>query len=98
MPMFSIWPPSERLSQARSSDIPNPVISRIRQRNPGDLNDDVRSGCKIQKPRRRLRNVNSAVSVGMEPSPIWEDAAAPEMAITVARSGGKSLVFHFAVG
>src|SRR6476646_4091068 len=96
--MFSMCPPSDRLSHACFSDIPRPVISRTRQAKPGALSHVSRSGRRIQKPRRTLRNVSRAASVGIEPRPIWEDAAAPEMAIAVARSGASSFVLHFSVG
>src|SRR5262245_32623416 len=92
--MFSRWPPSERLIHACFSDMPIPIISRIRQENPGDFSNRLRPGCSIQNPRRTLRNVSNAVSVGIEPRPIYGDAAAPEMAIAVARSGGALLVLH----
>src|SRR6516164_9355573 len=96
--MFSMCPPSDRFSQGRSSAILMPVISRIRQKNPGVFSHSLRLGCRIQKPRRTLRKVNKAVRVGMDSIPMCDDAAAPEIAMIVAKSGGALLVRHPAVG
>jgi hypothetical protein len=41
-----------------------------------------------------LSSVISAESEGIEPSPIWGDAAAPEMAMAVAISTGLRFVFQ----
>jgi hypothetical protein len=45
-------------------------------------------GWWIQNPSRTFRKVSKAVRVGFEPNPMYEEAAAPETAITVARSTG----------
>jgi hypothetical protein len=80
-------------------DISNPIISRSRQTNPGTLNQLLLPGRAIQKPRRTFRNVSKAVSERIEPNPICEENAAPEMAIAVAASTGREpLIFHWLVG
>src|SRR4051812_6647564 len=96
MPIFSIWPPSDRFSHALLSVIPTPVISRISAENPGTP-DGFFCGFPIQKPSLMLRSVISADRVGSDPNPMCGDAAAPDIAIAVARSTGLPLVHQFFV-
>jgi hypothetical protein len=69
----------------------HPVISRRRQENPGGVIGEALRGSASQKPRRMLSSVISAESEGIEPSPIWADAAAPEIAIAVPCPWGCAL-------
>ena len=68
MPVFSLWPPSERFSQRFFSVMPTPVISWSKLRNPGFCERHAaRPGWRIQNPRRTLRKVSSGASSGIEP-------------------------------
>src|SRR5271163_3003439 len=95
--MFSMWPPSDRLSHARFSDMAIPVISRIKQVNPGTCGKRLCPGRRIQKPSRTFKKVRSAARVGMDSKPICEEAAAPDTAIAVARSGLTAFIFQVLV-
>src|SRR6266567_2409854 len=90
-------PPSETLSQVRFSDISMPVISRRMQEKLGGCLGSPRLGFAIQNPRRMLRSVIRAERVGYEPSPICGDAAAPDIAMAVARSTGRPFVLQSSV-